>query len=340
MKFIHFWFILFLSCNAGLDSNNQSEEKQTSNTDELITLSKDNVRSASTDTLEIIYKGEMTKCYHVNETITTEFHYLKKFVPVNESNYYFNVFTVFNKMKGVITDTIIKYRLDYNQSKVDLFKKADMDVVVLEIYSGGAHCCYGSLLYLESDSSFKLIYNPVLNEGESGTFLKNIDNDHEPEIISSDDAFVYFHGGSVTSYFPIIVFDIVDDKYFPSLKLTKEQLGQFKYLNSDLQFESYDYEDLSALAKKIKSHHKWKSFKNKSYDEIAFVKVGHFWHIMIELIYRDEYSTAMSFLDELWGEDIPYKEKFREEFLDRLKASSYINDVYWLYKKDLQSEMD
>jgi hypothetical protein len=72
--------------------------------------------------------------------------------------------------------------------------------VVLDLYTGGAHCCFDSWLYEGAAKT-------VQHWGDPGYRFKDLDGDGRPEFLSADDAFA----GAFTSYagsrLPLLVLD-------------------------------------------------------------------------------------------------------------------------------------
>ena len=71
--------------------------------------------------------------------------------------------------------------------------------VLLDIYTGGAHCCLDTWIYRFTGSSYT--GTPAL-WGDVGYTLKDLDGDGVPELRSFDDRFAYVFTAYAASWFP------------------------------------------------------------------------------------------------------------------------------------------
>lgn len=108
-----------------------------------------------------------------------------------------------------------------NVSKLD--EATGMDVngdglpeVVLETYSGGAHCCFTNIIYTMSGSSIHEILHSV--ESNCGGLLKDLDGDGVMEYDTCDDSFAYAYCPFVASpaVRVIYAYDPAQGKYVPA----------------------------------------------------------------------------------------------------------------------------
>ncbi len=68
--------------------------------------------------------------------------------------------------------------------------------VLLDLYSGGAHCCFSTWIYHYTQGAIPL-YSPLVHDwGNAGHRLEDLDGDGSLEFVSADDAFSY----AFTSY--------------------------------------------------------------------------------------------------------------------------------------------
>lgn len=89
----------------------------------------------------------------------------------------------------------------------DLFQVRDLDAdgepeVLLDLYTGGAHCCSYSLLwrYLPGRGSYGRVTH---SWGNVGFRLVDLDRDGRPEFRSADDRFAYAFTAYAASFFPV-----------------------------------------------------------------------------------------------------------------------------------------
>ena len=80
----------------------------------------------------------------------------------------------------------------------------DEPEVVLDVYSGGAHCCFSSLIYSYQDN---LATYATLEHfwGNGGYQLTDVDEDGVPEFTSRDDNFAYAFASYAASRYPIAI---------------------------------------------------------------------------------------------------------------------------------------
>ena len=63
--------------------------------------------------------------------------------------------------------------------------------VVVEVFTGGAHCCFGYEFYRKTDGKLQRIGEVYLNNVEGPKF-EDLNNDGRPEIVTLDDRLAYF----------------------------------------------------------------------------------------------------------------------------------------------------
>lgn len=95
------------------------------------------------------------------------------------------------------------------------FQVRDLDAdqepeVLLDLYTGGAHCCTYSLIY-RYDPVKK--YSYIRHDwGNRGYVLKNLDQDPIPEFSSQDDRFAYAFGSYAGSGYPLQIWQYYQGK--------------------------------------------------------------------------------------------------------------------------------
>jgi len=86
---------------------------------------------------------------------------------------------------------------------------------IIETYSGGAHCCFGTQVYSLGAQPKLILKKPESNAG--GQF-EDLDNDNIYEFITYDDTFAYQYCPYAASPFvkAILVYDPVAELYLPA----------------------------------------------------------------------------------------------------------------------------
>ncbi len=93
---------------------------------------------------------------------------------------------------------------------------------VIETYSGGAHCCFGTRIYKLGEEPQLLYQKPESNAG--GQF-EDLDKDGIQEFITYDDLFAYQYCSYAGSPFvkAILVYDPLEETYKPASPLFPDQ---------------------------------------------------------------------------------------------------------------------
>ncbi|MEA2191895.1 MAG: hypothetical protein QOI73_2016 [Solirubrobacteraceae bacterium] len=89
---------------------------------------------------------------------------------------------------------------------VDLDADGEPEVLV-DLYTGGAHCCSTTLIWYLKSQSAQDYGRRVASWGNQGHRVKDLDGDGRPELISADDRFAYTYTAFAFSWFPPLVYD-------------------------------------------------------------------------------------------------------------------------------------
>lgn len=92
----------------------------------------------------------------------------------------------------------------------DLNGDKDPEVIV-DMYTGGAHCCRYSLIY-QYDSDQKKYVESQANWGNLGYELRDLDRDGKTEFYSADDRFAYAFTSYAASAYPIQIWRFENGK--------------------------------------------------------------------------------------------------------------------------------
>ncbi|MGQ9833841.1 MAG: hypothetical protein ACUVRJ_08630 [Candidatus Villigracilaceae bacterium] len=97
--------------------------------------------------------------------------------------------------------------------------------VVIETYSGGAHCCFGTFVYSLRDAPLLILHKPESNVG--GQF-EDLNGDDIYEFITYDDLFAgrYCAYAFSPSVKVILAYDASKQRYLPASPLFPEQYAQ------------------------------------------------------------------------------------------------------------------
>jgi hypothetical protein len=98
-----------------------------------------------------------------------------------------------------------------------VMRLADLDgdaepEVLLDFFSGGAHCCAALLVYRFVASANR--YDPLsIGFGNAGYRLRDLNKDKSPELISADDRFAYLFTSYADSSFPISIYRLGETRF-------------------------------------------------------------------------------------------------------------------------------
>jgi hypothetical protein len=97
-----------------------------------------------------------------------------------------------------------------------IFHVADLDgdgepEVVLDTYSGGAHCCITARIYEYRAATASYARAPSVYFGNLGYRLEDLDGDGRPEFNGTDDAFAYAFSSFASSAFPPLILHLTRD---------------------------------------------------------------------------------------------------------------------------------
>jgi hypothetical protein len=92
---------------------------------------------------------------------------------------------------------------------LDLEHNGEPDVV-LDLYTGGAHCCSLEVIYWHSGSTYKHV---VHNFADPGDTIKDLGHNGQLEFVSADDRFAYLFTSFAASGLPIQIFTFAQGKF-------------------------------------------------------------------------------------------------------------------------------
>ena len=92
---------------------------------------------------------------------------------------------------------------------LDLDGDAEPEVLV-DLYTGGAHCCATTLIWYLKSPSAQDYGRRVMSLGDQRYRVKDLDGDGRPELITADDRFAYEFTAFAFSFFPPLILDFRD----------------------------------------------------------------------------------------------------------------------------------
>jgi hypothetical protein len=95
--------------------------------------------------------------------------------------------------------------------------------VLLEVFSGGAHCCSYSLVYrfVTFGNRYERIAQPW---GNPGYFLRDLNRDGTPEFVTGDDRFAYLFTSYADSAFPIAIYRLGEEGFIDATRKFRREV--------------------------------------------------------------------------------------------------------------------
>jgi hypothetical protein len=153
--------------------------------------------------------------------------------------------------------------------------------VVIETYTGGAHCCFGTQVYSLGETPKLILDKPRSNAG--GQF-QDLDGDRIYEFVTYDDIFTYEYCPYVSSPFVkvIMAYDEEEERYLPASPHFVEEYAE------DIE---KDTKNAERVAKANKS-------ENGEWDETTKCSIL---PITLDYLYSGDPDTARAELERLYG---------------------------------------
>jgi hypothetical protein len=192
------------------------------------------------------------------------------------------------------------------------FLGADPKQLIVEQYSGGAHCCYSHWVYDLSATSPRLVFSNEKYGTGSALLPIDIDGDGVSEFTQSVMAFDYFQVSHASSVFPEAVFAY--DKKAQEYRPANRRFAA--YVLRDLE------DDIKALAK-IKAGG---NQQDEFYSESHFSAVL---QVTLKYIYAGRREEGWSFFErEYRTHEGISREKMRAEIAKTLQEEPVYNYIY------------
>lgn len=183
--------------------------------------------------------------------------------------------------------------------------------LVLQTFSGGAHCCFSYLVFLLGEVPALMAR---FEAQDSGAMLKDADGDGITEFHSEDMAFAYFGAPfAASARTPIVV--LYDN-------------GAFHLAEHFMRKPAPSEDEWKKRAAAVRADWENREVMDMTFDDEEWGRVPpSLWGVMLDLIYSGNGERAWTFLDELWPGDKPGKDAFRKDFEAQLATSMYYGDL-------------
>jgi hypothetical protein len=173
-----------------------------------------------------------------------------------------------------------------------------IDEIVIESYSGGAHCCFNTWIFAIKDSLEPLL---KIDMCEFGDRIVDLNNDSIPEILTWDNAWASWRTANTqyTAYIPLVIWSWDKDRYrVANIKFAD-------YLISSNNLDSY------------KTSSQGSSKQQEDFYEESL------WGPLINNYYAGRADLADSLFNACWPAQDTMKLKIYQQFQQRLRWSKY-----------------
>lgn len=197
-------------------------------------------------------------------------------------------------------------------------------ILIINEYSGGAHCCYTTTI-LNLSEKFKIL--AIFKGGHSPIELRKSNHEANFEVKLDDWTYAYRWTSFADSYAPRVILHSKGGKYVPDVEamrkppLSKKQLDEIiSTINSDKYISfKYAYKDnMDTLAVK-------ETRSNGAYFD-AVLK------IVLDLIYSGQASQAWYVIDKTWPSDSQSKQLFIKDLKQAIRESPYFEAINTINK--------
>lgn len=149
------------------------------------------------------------------------------FISSYDTAKYCSDFKITNKGKLIYEDSCTDRVISFNTYKL---KDEDNKQLLIDYFTGGAHCCFYTFIGDIVDNKFKIIDS--ITWGNAGYEAKDIDGDGIMEIVGSSDIFAYAFTNYAETRFPLVIYKYENNKLkfvnkeFP--ELVEKEIKDFK----------------------------------------------------------------------------------------------------------------
>lgn len=183
--------------------------------------------------------------------------------------------------------------------------------LVLEVFSGGAHCCFGYYAFSLGKPFKKMVY---FDDIDAMFTVQDMDGDKVYEYSGFDDTFAYWNACFAESPMPKVILRYEGD----GLHLANDLMRQL-VPNPDAILQKVS-EIRMEMEKIVNSPMRFdQGFFGGFYPPL--------WDAMLDLIYAGWGDKAYEFLDLAWPNQKPDKDKFIKEFKKQLAKSHYWTEL-------------
>ena len=181
--------------------------------------------------------------------------------------------------------------------------------VAVGFYTGGAHCCFNLHIFeLGNDEVRKL---PTIEGNDSDVIAIGKNQKGSLILQTGDSNFAYWLTSFAGSPIPTVILTYQNGEFRPDAKLMNKPVPSLTVLKRK-----------AAKAKKEMGLTPYTGADNDGF-------LDAFWGEMLDMMYSGNETAAWQYFDLVWDSRKPGKEKFKQDFLQKLNESEYWQ---WLQK--------
>lgn len=235
-------------------------------------------------------------------------------------------------LKEEYTDYVVDILTNLSGKDITGNNIADL---VIETYSGGAHCCYNYLIYEKGEDNFFYLIQELFDDDvlqHSTARFTNLDKENDLEIIINDWTFAYWKTCFAESPAPevILKFDKLKYKYSVCPELMKKPVLSEEKLYKKIIKVKEEFEELKNDKSNLVDSLFSLFFNNDN--EMTSPELL---RTMLDLIYTGNMNEAGRFFKLAWPGTKDEAKKFLVSFQDQLETSPW-----WQYIKELNKDQD
>ncbi len=188
-------------------------------------------------------------------------------------------------------------------------------LLIVDDYSGGAHCCYGTTI-LNLHPDFKILAK--FRGGHSEVKIEKLSKPDSFRVKLDDWSYSYKWTSFAGSHAPEVILHLVVDKVSVAPKEMKKKPLSSQELNHIIQ-------DINSTNYPNFEYYPLEQQKDERYISKLLKPV-------LDLIYSGNTKQAQQIIEQTWPGDKPSKEHFIRDLKQTLRQSRYYNDIVELNK--------
>ncbi|MCU0445575.1 MAG: hypothetical protein MUE85_11730 [Microscillaceae bacterium] len=221
---------------------------------------------------------------------------------------------------GVASNYWLKLETRPDSSFIFDLNNDGVEELIIEEYSGGAHCCTQWHI-LSLGDEFKIMAK--LNAQDGDFKLQDVNNDRIFEIITADFGFAYWNASFSECSPPSVVLAYQNGQYQPATALMQKKPNQRKLraetneIRKKINLVLTQMTDLEAI-KQASAGERWSFLSPQALDYDL-------WQILLELTFSGNRARARQLVREVFPERLqPYQDLFWADFEAQLQKCTYL----------------